>query len=31
MHVVRRIIYTGHFFVREPKLQNTGIKLTKIN
>ena len=29
MQVVRRIIYTGHLFGREPKLQNTGIKLTK--
>ena len=31
MHVVRRSIYTGHLFGKEPKLQNTGIKLTKIN
>ena len=30
MHVVR-IIYTGHFFGREPTLQNTGIKLRKTN
>ena len=28
MHVVRKMIYTGNFFGRE--LQNTGIKLTKI-
>ena len=31
MSVVRRMIYTGHLFGREPKLQNTGIKLTKMN
>ena len=31
MHVVRRMIYTSHLFGREPKLQNTGIKLTIMN
>ena len=31
MHVVRRMVCTGHFFGREPTLQNTGIKRTKIN
>ena len=31
MHVVRRMVCTGHFFWREPTLQNTGIKRTKIN
>ena len=31
MHVVRRMVCKGHFFGREPTLQNTGIKRTKIN
>ena len=31
MRVVRRMVCTGHFFGREPTLQNTGIKRTKIN
>ena len=30
MHVIRKMIYTGHFFGREPKCQNTGIKRTQI-
>ena len=29
MHVVRRMIYTGHFFGTELTLQNNGIKRTK--
>ena len=31
MRVVRKMVFTGHFFGREPTLQNTGIKSTKIN
>ncbi len=30
MHVVRRMVCTGHFFGRKPTLQKTGIKRTKI-
>ena len=31
MRVVRKMVFTGHFFGREPTLQNIGIKRTKIN